>query len=313
MKLIFLGTPSFAVPSLERLHQSHHQILAVITQPDRPRERGLKITESPVKVRASSLGIPVLQPEKASAPDAIEQVRSLRPDAAVVVAYGQILRPAFLAVPPMGCINLHASLLPKYRGAAPIQAALVAGERETGVTTILMNEGMDTGDILLQETVPISDADTAATLHDKLADVGASLLVKTIDRLDPKEVTPQPQDSSKATYTKKITKSDAQIDWKRSPIEIFNQVRAYDPWPGCETMLGEKPLKIWKVAPAKESRESGKPGEILSVEGGDVIVQAGRGAIRILELQMPGGRRMTAAEFLRGHVLKSGAILGSGR
>jgi methionyl-tRNA formyltransferase len=310
VNIIFLGTPAFAVPTLRRLTQSRHRIILVITQPDRPRNRGMLLTPPPIKQAASDCGIPILQPEKASSPAVVEEVQRLAPDAAVVVAYGQLLRRNFLTIPRRGCINLHASLLPKYRGSSPIQASLLAGDRETGVTTMLLNEGMDTGDILLQKAVEIGEDDTAGTLHDKLAELGASLMVETLDGLEEGKIHPEPQDESKASITRKFSRGDAKIDWNQPPARIHGQVRAFNPWPGCETSLSGAPLKIWKAAPAAEAG-SGEPGEVIVAEKGVLLVQAAGGTIRILQLQAPGGKRMSADEFLRGRPIALGSILGA--
>ena len=306
MNIVFLGAPAFAAPTLERVAQSRHKVILVITQPDRPRDRGMRTTPPPVKQKAIEFGIPLLQPEQASSPPVVEQLQRLAPDAAVVVAYGQLLRRNFLSVPRQGCINLHASLLPRHRGSSPIQAALLSGDRETGVTTMLLDEGLDTGDILLQKAIEITEDDTAATLHDKLADLGAALVVETLDGLEEGTISPRPQDPRKASMTKKISKSDAKIDWNQSSRKICNQTRAFDPWPGCETTHGGRPLKIWKAV-AEDEENVGEPGKILVAENARLLVQAGRGTVRILELQLPGGRRMTVDEFLRGHPIAPGS------
>jgi methionyl-tRNA formyltransferase len=311
VRIVFLGTPSFAVPTLERLAQSRHKILTVLTQPDRPRDRGLTLTPPPVKAAASALNLPIIQPDKASSPQVVEKMHSLAPDAAVVVAYGQILKRNFLFIPRYGCINLHASLLPKYRGPSPIQAAILAGDKETGVTTMLLDEKMDTGQILLQRSIEIAEEDTAGTLHDKLADIGASLMVETLDKLERGEISPKRQDDTKATLTHKITKNDAKIDWRQPAEKIYNQVRAFNPWPGCETSLDGLILKIWKSAPAGKPEKAGEPGEVLIAEGEDLIIRAEDGSIRVLELQLAGGKRMRTQEFLRGHPIQPGAILGT--
>lgn len=311
MRIVFLGTPSFAVPTLEHLEQSRHEVLAVISQPDRARGRGLVPAPPPVKIAAANLDIPVLQPQKASSPEAVERIRSLTPDAAVVVAYGQILKRNFLFAPRQGCINLHASLLPKYRGPSPIQAAILAGDCETGVTTILLDETMDTGGILLQRAVRITREDTAGTLHDILAREGASLVVETLDALERGEIVPKPQDDTKATTTHKITKEDARIDWRRPPESIYNQVRAFNPWPGCETSLGSENLKVWKAAVAEDFDDLAKPGEVLPGGDCELLVAAGGGTVRILELQLAGGKKMTVEAFLRGHRIAPGTTLGA--
>jgi len=310
VKLIFLGTPLFALPTLKALARSAHETLSVITQPDRPRGRGMRLSPPPVKTAALELGLPLSQPEKVSSPPVLEEIRRLKPEAAVVVAYGQILKRDFLDLPPLGCINLHPSLLPLYRGPTPIQSAIIAGDRTTGVTTILLDEGIDTGDILLHREVEISRSDTAGSLHDTLALVGAELIVETLDALESGSVVPQPQDESKATLTKKLTKEDSAIDWTRSAEEIFNLTRGMDPIPGCTTVLKGDSLKIRKVEPLEDHARDASPGTVLSARGGDLIVQAGDATMRILEVQPPGGRRMSAEEFLRGRPIEEGAILG---
>lgn len=299
------------MPTLKSLAQSGHKVLAAITQPDRPRNRGMHLAPPPIKKTAIDLGIPVLQPQKASAPPVVEEVNRLGADAAVVVAYGQLLKPNFLSAFRYGCINLHASLLPKYRGPSPIQTTILAGDQETGVTTILLNEGMDTGDILLQRIIEITEEDTAGTLHDKLAAIGAPLVVETLDRIERREIIPQPQDEKQASVTHKITKADAKIDWNQPAKRIFNQVRAFDPWPGSETTLEGRLLKVWKVGRADDSGKEGASGEVLVAEGDKLVVRVRDGALRILELQPAGGKRMPSADFLRGHPISPGIILGS--
>jgi methionyl-tRNA formyltransferase len=311
VNIIFLGTPEFAVPTLKSLAQSDHKVLVDISQPDRPRNRGMQLAPPPIKKTAINLGIPVLQPQKASAPPVVKEIDRFGADAAVVVAYGQLLKPNFLSAFRYGCINLHASLLPKYRGPSPIQAAILAGDQETGVTTMLLNEGMDTGDILLQRIIEIKEEDTAGTLHEKLAAVGAPLVVETLDRIERREIIPQPQDEKQASITHKITKADAKINWNRPAKGIFDQARAFDPWPGCETTLHGRLLKIWKVVRADGSEKQGEPGEVLVAEDDKLIVKVRDGALRIQELQPAGGKRMPSADFLRGHPISPGAVLGA--
>lgn len=310
MKLIFLGTPVFAVPTLRALVGAGHEMAAVITQPDRPRGRGMKLAPSPVKRTAIDLGLEVMQPEAISSPPAIEEIGILEPEAAVVVAYGRILDRAFLDMPPLGCINLHPSLLPCHRGPTPIQSAILAGDRKTGVTTMVLDEGTDTGDILLQREVDIFPEDTAGDLHDRLAEMGAELIVATLDALQRGAAAPVAQDESKATVTRKLTKEDSIIDWTRPHEEICNLTRAMDPSPGCRTMLGGKDLKIWKVTPLEGYVQKAEPGVVMEARGGELIVRSGDSALKILELQPPSGRRMSAEEFLRGHEIKEGTMLG---
>ncbi len=309
--MLFLGTPVFAVPSLRALFHSRHQILAVLTQPDRPRGRRMRRSPPPVKPLANEMGLCVMQPEKPNSPSALQDIRHLSPDAAVVVAYGQILKTEFLGLPRFGCVNVHPSLLPRYRGPTPIQSAIMAGERQTGVTTMLLDEGVDSGDILLQESVEISMDDTTGSLHDKLAEKGAELVVRTLDELESGELIPSPQDEADATFTKKIEKQDTRIDWSREPREIHNHVRAMDPAPGCRTFLRGELLKIWKVKPCGTPPGAGQPGEILSTANERLLVRAGSGVIEIQEMQLSGGKKMSASEFLRGHRLGAGDRFGA--
>jgi len=292
------------------LAKTHHEIAAVLTQPDQPQGRGMQLAPSPVKTVAHELGLRVMQPEKASSPASLEEIRRLSPDSAVVVAYGQILKRDFLGLPPLGCINLHPSLLPRYRGPTPIQSAILAGEKTTGVTTMLLDEGMDTGPILLQREVEITDGDTAGTLHDKLADAGGDLMVETLDAMEEHSLTPRPQNDAQATITRKLEKKDGILDWSKSVESIRNLARALDPWPGCQTTYEGDILKIWRIEPYKIQAQTGTPGEVLIAEGRDLVVQAGDGAVRIAELQAPGKKRMSAEEFLRGHTITVGTTLG---
>jgi methionyl-tRNA formyltransferase len=270
----------------------------------------MECAPSPVKETALKLDLSLMQPEKASVPSALAEIRRLKPDCAAVVAYGQILSRDFLALPQMGCINLHPSLLPRHRGPTPIQSSILADERKTGVTTILLDEGVDTGDILLQKDIDISEDDTTGSLHDKLADLGAGLMVETLDAVERRDITPRPQNESDATLTRKITKEDSIIDWNQSPREIFNRIRALDPTPGCQTKLGAEVLKVWKTRPCKQRTREAAPGEVLSVLRDSLVVKAGDGALHILEVQRAGKKRMTVEEFLRGQRVEVGMVLG---
>ncbi len=310
MKLIFLGTPAFSVPTLRALARAGHTVAAVITQPDRPRGRGLKLSPPAAKEAAIALGLTVIQPETVSSPPALDEIRTLMPEAAVVVAYGRILKREFLDLPPLGCINLHPSLLPRHRGPTPIQSAIMRGDERTGVTTMLLDEGMDTGDILLQREVEISPDETAGGLHDRLADIGAELIVETVEALGNGTAVPVPQDESMATTTRKLSKEYSIIDWNRSHEDIRNLTRALSPSPGCRTKLEARFIKIWKVAPAQGSFEKAGPGVVLKARNDELIVQSGGDALRIVELQPPGGRRMSAGEFMRGHAIREGTVLG---
>ena len=298
-----MGTPEFAVPSLEMLIKSEHEIAAVVTRPDRPRGRGLELRPSPVKELVTGHGIKVLQPEKARAPDFIKDVKKIAPELIVVVAFGQILTRELLEIPLNGCINVHASLLPLYRGAAPINWAIINGERETGITTMLMDEGMDTGEILLQRSIPISPDDTAGSLHDKLAPSGALLLMETLSLLKDGMLKPKKQDNPQASYAPLLKKDDGRINWSLSAEMILNRIRGMNPWPGAFTEYRGKSLKILS---ADVADREGQPGEILAVDRDTILVACARGSIEILEIQPSGKRRMTTPEFLRGHLVKQG-------
>ncbi len=329
LRIIFLGTAELSCASLQALaDDAKFQIAAVVTQPDRPKGRDLKPQPSPVKSLALRLGLPVLQPELARDEKFIAELRALQPDLIVVVAYGQILPPAILDLPRHGCLNVHPSLLPKYRGAAPIQWAIANGDTETGVTIMKMDVGLDTGDIIATRRTPIQPGDNSATLHDRLAQLGAELLAQTIPDYVAGKIQPRPQPAAGASHAAKIKKEDGHIDWKQPAPEIWNRLRAFTPWPGVFTFWSGVPpssgaairteappkggtpgaprpilLKIWK---AEVVEKSGDAGEILSADKTGIIVGCGEHALRILELQREGGRRMSAAEFLAGHALKIG-------
>ncbi len=310
LRIIFLGTAELSCASLQALAGNpQFQIAAVVTQPDRPKGRELKPQPSPVKSLALRLGLPVLQPERARDEKFIAGLRALQPDLIIVVAYGQILPPAILDLPRHGCLNVHTSLLPKYRGAAPIQWAIANGDTETGVTIMKMDAGLDTGPIVSQHRTPIRPEDDSATLHDRLAQLGAELLVQTIPDYVAGKIQPAPQPAEGASYAAKIKKEDGRIDWNQPAQTIWNRLRAFTPWPGAFTFLAGKPnphlLKIWK---AEIVKQSGGAGEILSADKNGITVGCGENALRILELQREGGRRMNAAEFLSGHPLKAGEI-----
>lgn len=287
MRILFLGTAEIACPCLEAVYRlTGHELIGVITQPDKPRGRSLQLAPPPVKLTASKLGLPVLQPEKIR--EAVEAVRAQQPDLIAVVAYGQILPKALLEIPPRGCINVHTSLLPRWRGASPIQSAILAGDPATGVTTMFMDEQLDHGDIILQRQELIRPDDTGATLHDRLASLGADLLAETLTL----PVWPrQTQDEAQVTHARKFTKADGRIDWTKSAVEIDRQVRAFNPWPGAFTDRDGTLLKIWKV-------------ELVAVTTtGPDIVTTGNGALRLLEVQPAGGKRMPFAAYARGHKL----------
>ncbi len=303
-----MGTPEFAVPSLRVLIESADDVIAVVAQPDKPKGRGRKLTPPPTKVLAEEYNIPVLQPERIRAEEFLEELKELNPDLICVTAYGKILPKDLLELPQYGCINVHASLLPKYRGAAPINWAVVRGEGETGVTTILMDEGMDTGDMLLRRGIQIQDEDDAGSLFAKLSDLGGELLLETIAQLKERGLNPIKQDESQASYAPMLKKSDGEINWEKSALEIWNLIRGMNPWPGTFTRLGNKSLKIFSSGVVNYR---GKPAEVLESVSGTLIVACGEGALEILELQLEGGKRLDVKAFLSGRKIDKGAILGS--
>ena len=304
-----MGTPGFAVPSLEKLLKNNEQVVAVFTQPDRPKGRGQRLALSSVKKAALAHGLPVIQPLTLRDPAVWENLSAYRPDLLIVVAYGLILPQAALDIPAWGSINVHASLLPKYRGAAPIQWALISGEKETGVTTMRLDAGLDTGDLLLQETTPISTADTAQTLHDRLADLGADLLVKTLQALRAGTLPVRPQDPEQASYAPPLKKSQGQIDWQLPAQELDFLVRGLTPWPRAFTFLQGKRLILHRAQPL-EGRASGEPGTISSFENAQIQVLTGRGTLSLLEVQLEGHRRLNSQDFLIGFPLRAGEKLG---
>jgi methionyl-tRNA formyltransferase len=309
MKLAFMGTPEFAVPSLEAV-LAVGDVVAVVTRPDKPQGRGLRVTPPPVAVVATQYALDVLQPATLRDPDFLARLRRLEPDLIVVVAYGRILPPEVLAVAPMGGINLHPSLLPRYRGAAPIPRAIAAGDTETGVTVLHMSEDLDAGDIILQRRVPIRADDTSATLEPRLAREGAALLVEALGLLESTRAPRQPQDPSRVTLAPRLTQEEALIRWNNSADTIVNLVRAFDPWPVAYTLRDGAPLKIWR-AMARPIGGQGLPGTVLEAEGDRLVVVAGDGAVELLEVQPASGRRMPAADYLRGHPFPPGTVLGA--
>ena len=299
-RVIFMGTPDFAVPCLARLVEIS-DVVAVVTQPDRPKGRGQKLLPPPVKVFAQEHGIAVYQPVRVKATDFVDVLRGLAPDLIVVVAFGQILSKEILSLPPLGCINVHASLLPRYRGAAPMQWAIVRGEKETGVTTMFMDEGLDTGDMLMRETLPITQAMTAAELHDAMMKLGADVLERTIFSLSEGTLKRTPQDDALSTYAPLLDKKVGRIDWKKSAQEIHDLVRGLNSWPGAYTMLEGQKFKIWRTRLAEGTAE---PGEIVSVTKQGLLVGTGEGMLEILELQAPSKKKMAAGDYVRGHGLQ---------
>lgn len=307
MRVIFMGTPAFALSSLDALRARGEQIVAVVTQPDRPQGRGQRLAAPPVKVAALAAGIAVQQPEKVRRPEFLEWCRSMEPDLIIVVAFGQILPKTLLDIPRLGCINVHASLLPKYRGAAPIAWAIIRGETETGITTMQMDPGMDTGPMLLQRATPIHADDTAGTLGERLALLGARTLDETLDLLTAGRLTAAPQDSSLATLAPMLKKDDGRIDWQRPAAAIHALVRGLNPWPGAWTMHGGEPWRIWK---ASVDPGIGEPGVVLRADPSGITIGTGDGRLVITELQTPGKRRLLVRDYVAGHTITSGERLG---
>ncbi len=310
MRVVFMGTPEFAVPTLAALLDSAYSVVGVVTQPDRPRGRGKSVTPSPVKELALAHKVPILQPEKMKHPDFLASLKEWNADVIVVAAFGRILPKVILDLPPRGCLNVHSSLLPKYRGAAPIQWALINGEKETGITTMLMDEGMDTGPILLQETVAIESEDTIMELTNRLAQVGGQLLVKTLRLWESEQITPTIQDNAKATMAPMLRKEDGVIDWSQPAVTIHNRVRGVSPWPGAYTFCQQDRLSIWKTVTCVDKQETASvsdiPGTIVKLGKNEIMVKTGDGVLGITELQMANRKRMTVGQFLTGYQLTPG-------
>ena len=307
MRIVFMGTPSFAVPSFKALLESQGEVAALVAQPDKPKGRGLKPSPPPTKVIADEYGIPVLQPSGIRTEEFLKELAALNPDLICVAAYGKILPKAVLELPRFGCLNVHASLLPKYRGAAPINWAIARGEAVTGITIMQMDEGMDTGDILLTREIPIDYDDTGETLTEKLSLAGAELLLQTIAELKKGYLRPLKQDEAIATYAPMLKKEDGRIDWSKPAGEIRNRIRGMLPWPGAYTYSNGKMIKIYKAAVAEGE---GKQGEVIVAPQGVLRVMTGEGALDILELQLEGGKRLDAKAFLSGRKIEPGAVLG---
>jgi len=309
LRILFMGTAELSCASLAALaNEDQFRVAAVVTRPDKPKGRDLKAQASPVKNLALKLGLPVLQPERVREELFLARLREWKPDLNVVVAYGQILPPAILDLPRYGCLNVHTSLLPKYRGAAPIQWAIASGDTETGVTLMKMDAGLDTGPIVAQCRTAISPADDSASLHDRLAQLGAELLVQILPDYVAGKIRPVPQPAEGVSYAAKIKKEDGRIDWNRPAQVIWNRLRAFRPWPGAFTFLPADPKPLLKIWRADVVEKSGGAGEIIQADKTGLMVACGRDALRILELQREGGRRMNATEFLAGHPLKAGEI-----
>lgn len=307
MKIIFMGTPDFAAASLEALIDSRHEIQAVVTQPDKPKGRKGELTPSPVKVIAKREGIKVYQPLKVRDEEFVDTLRAYNPDVMVVVAFGQIIPLSILKMPKYGCVNIHGSLLPKYRGAAPIQWAVLDGEKETGITTILMDEGIDTGDILLKKTIKIDTDETSGSLFDKLMALGAETILETLDELEKGSLTPTKQGESPTAYAKMLTKAMGLIDFTKPAKELDCFVRGMDPWPSAYTLLSGKTLKLWKV---RAVEGGGKAGSVIDIDKESFTIACGEGAIEVLEVQLESKKRMSAGDFLKGSTLNIGQELG---
>jgi methionyl-tRNA formyltransferase len=314
MRIVFMGSAEFAVPALSALNLNH-DIIGVITQPDRPQGRGRQPASTPVKRLALELSLPVYQPERLREPEVVSRLRETAPEVIVVVAYGQILPASVLSIPEKGCINLHGSLLPSYRGAAPVQWAVIHGQKETGVTTMFMDEGLDTGDILLQRRVPLPEEITAGELYSWLAQEGSELLLETLRQMESGVLQRTPQDSSRASYAPPLKREHERIDWRLSAAEIHNLVRGLNPQPGAYTTINGKPLKIWRtgIYPGGETDASQlqAPGEIVSeVNREDLLVQTGKGRLLVTEVQPVGKKRMSAGAFARGYRVGPGVLMG---
>lgn len=303
MRVVFLGTPEFGVPSLKALAAAGHEVAGVFTQPDKPKGRGNKMQKSPVKICAEEMGIPVFQPVKIRA-DGVEDLRALRPDLCVTAAFGQILSQEILDIPRIGTVNVHSSLLPKYRGSAPVNWAVMEGETVTGVTTMMTDKGLDTGDILLQRKIDILPGETAEELTARMAPIGAQLLIETIKRLEAGDCPRTPQNEAEASYFPMLKKEMGEIDWRMSAQKIVCHVRGLTPWPGSVFTWGDQEqIKVWKAEEAEtQEKNAARPGTILSADAkSGLVIAAGEGAVRVLELQAPGGKRMNAKDYLRGH------------
>ncbi|MTI67599.1 MAG: methionyl-tRNA formyltransferase [Firmicutes bacterium] len=308
MNIVFMGTPDFAVPTLNSIYKNGYNVSLVVTQPDRKKGRGKKLTPTPVKQKALDLGIEVFQPENINLKENIERIKKYDPDVIVVVAYGQILRKDILDIPKEGCINVHASLLPYYRGAAPINWVVINGEDKTGVTTMYMEEGLDTGDMILKEEIAIKENDTAGVIHDKLMNLGANLLIKTLDIIDRGEVKRTPQDDENSSYAPMMDKNLGKIDWNKSKRTIKNLVRGTNPWPCAYTHYKGKKMKIYKVDIGNEVK--GTNGEIVKVDDEGIYVSVKDGSIIIKKIQFPGKRPMKVKDYLRGNEIETNIILG---
>lgn len=307
MKIVYMGTPDFAVPSLEALVRAGHNVACVVTQPDAVRDRGKKVKFSPVKEKAVELGIPVLQPVKVRGDaEFLQQMQELAPDLIAVAAYGQILPKEILDLPKYGCLNVHGSLLPRFRGAAPIQRAIIEGDEETGITIMYMEEGLDTGDMLAKAATPIGKK-TGQELHDELAQMGAELLVDTLEHLD--SLKREKQDDTLSTYAKMLSKKEGHLDFSQSPERLERTIRAFDPWPGSYGYLGDKMMKLWK-AEVPGIQTDAADGTLVAAGDAGIDIAAGGGILRVTEIQMPGKKRVVVNAYLKGNSIEIGTVLG---
>jgi len=310
LKIVFMGTPEFAIPSLDMLLKEGYDVAAVVTQPDKPKGRGNKMSPPPVKEYAMEHGIEVLQPEKVKTEEFVEKIKAINPDLLVTAAYGKILPKSVLDIPKHGCINVHGSLLPKYRGAAPIQWSIINGEKVTGITTMYTDVGMDTGDMLVKAEIEITEDMTAGELHDKLSVLGAEVLKETLKRLENGTLERIPQNDEEATYAPMMTKETGCIDWSKSSREIHNLVRGTNPWPGAYTFYNDKKMKIWMTSVISDEEHDSKAGTILKVSKDGIVVACGLGKLNIKEIQFENARKMSVEEYICGHKIDEGELLG---
>lgn len=310
MKIVFMGTPEFAVPCLQKIIDEGHEVIAVVTQPDKPKGRGKKLGMPPVKELALKYDIPVYQPVKAREESFVESLKGMNPELIVVVAFGQILPKSILDIPKYGCVNVHASLLPRYRGAAPLNWVIINGEEKTGVTTMYMDEGLDTGDMILKSEIPLDNEITAGELHDKMMIDGAQVLKETIDLIVKGEAPREKQSDENTCYSPIMNKSLGNIDWNKSAKDIHNLVRGINPWPSAYTTYEDQTMKIWKTKVTNKNSDK-KPGTILNVDKEGIEVSTGEGIVQIKEIQMSGKKRMIVSEYIKGNTINTEVILGS--
>lgn len=311
IRIVYMGTPDFAVEPLEAIIKAGYEVAAVVTQPDKQKGRGKEVKMTPVKECALRHGIPVFQPVKIKEPEAVAELEKYQADLFVVAAFGQLLSEEILNMPEYGCINIHASLLPAYRGAAPIQWAVLNGEKESGVTIMQMDKGLDTGDMLLKRSVELSPKETGDSLHDKLMHLGAELIVEALPKLEKGELVPEKQKDELSSYAKKLTKAMGQIDWSKDAVSLERWIRGLNSWPSAYTFFGGKTLKIWEAQVAEENgAQKAEPGQVVSVSREGFTVACGQGALQILSLQLEGKKRVLTREFLLGYQVKPGMILG---